>query len=280
VYRDLTDDLYGVPGKWGFRRCRNDRLWWLNPRPLPSELPKVYRRYHTHGESDLRASKLGRLWFAMMPLFARAPWQSIRDIAEAERMWLPAKPGRLLDVGAGDGEFVARMRGEGWDARGVEPDRDAVARARERYGVELDVGTVEDVEPSERFDAITLDNVIEHVPDPIDTLRQCATRLAKGGVLLLITPNADSLGEASYGVRWRGLEPPRHLHIFAPASMRAISERAELTNALIRTTPRALPFMAISSLRSATAFATLPLMFTREASHNRGEELLVRHTRV
>src|SRR5439155_4251220 len=155
MYRNLTDELYGVPGNWGFRRCPNDGLWWLDPRPLPSELPKVYQRYHTHAESDLRSSTLGRVRFALMPVFARAPFQSIRDIAEAERMWLPKKPGRLLDVGAGDGEFVARMRREGWDAQGVEPDPAAVARARDRYGVGLITGTVENVPGSEPFDAIT-----------------------------------------------------------------------------------------------------------------------------
>lgn len=67
MYRDLRDELYGAPGRWGFRRCPRDNLWWLDPRPLADELPKVYARYCTHDQSDLRRSAIGRLWFALMP---------------------------------------------------------------------------------------------------------------------------------------------------------------------------------------------------------------------
>ena len=277
MYRDLTDDLYGVPGKWGFRRCPNDGLWWLDPRPLPSELPKVYQQYHTHAESDLRSSRIGRLWFALMPLFARAPFQSIRDIAEAERMWLPKKPGRLLDVGAGDGEFVARMRREGWDAHGVEPDPNAVARARQRYGVELTIGTVEDVPPSERFDAITLDNVIEHVPDPLTTLACCAQLLAAGGVLVILTPNVAGASHKRFGPRWRGLEPPRHLFLFSRSTLRLIAAKAAADGGEIRTTPRSLPFIWRAAGRGSLLRAVPAYM--RDSMDQTGDELLFRFSR-
>jgi len=187
-----------------------------------------------------------------MPLFARAPFQSIRDIADAERMWLPKKPGRLLDVGAGDGEFVARMRREGWDARGVEPDDTAVARAAERYGVDLMTGTIENVPSSKRFDAITLDNVIEHVTDPIETLRACWQRLVPRGRLLVLTPNVESAGHGRFRAGWRGLEPPRHLHLFSPSSLQIAAQRASVPEGTARTTSRALLFFWTSSAGAGT----------------------------
>lgn len=77
-----------------------------------------------------------------------------------------------------------------------------------------------------RFDVITLNHVIEHVSDPIELLRSCYRLLKLGGQLWLQTPNIDSLGSRRYGRHWRGLEPPRHLVLFDPVSLRSALHQA------------------------------------------------------
>jgi SAM-dependent methyltransferase len=126
----------------------------------------------------------------------------------------------LLDVGCGDGEFLARMRQFGWDVQGVEPDPAAIQSAREAHNVPVVHGTLEALrDVSAAFDAVTLLHVIEHVPDPRETLRAAWRLLRPGGRLLVVTPNARSLGTRVFGSAWVGWDPPRHLHVFTSAAL-------------------------------------------------------------
>lgn len=143
------------------------------------------------------------------------------------------------------------------------------------HGVHLRVGTVEDVAPDDRFDAVTLNNIIEHVPDPVATLRRSWELLAPGGCLVVLTPNAASLDHPNFGVRWRGLEPPRHLYLFSAASLAEVATRAGAEGAVVRATPRAVPFIWASSGNAPGSFAAIPLALVLEAMGERGEELVL-----
>jgi SAM-dependent methyltransferase len=143
-------------------------------------------------------------------------------------MYATFRPGgRLLDYGCGNGGFLAFMRGLGWAVAGYEPDADAAAAARDRYLLEIR-GPDGPAFPDGSFGAITMSHVIEHVPDPIATLRDCARLLEADGQLTIVTPNAASLGHRLTGASWRGLEVPRHLHLFSPATLAECVRRAGL----------------------------------------------------
>ncbi len=275
-YSDLEDRLFGVPGRWLLRRCPVDGLVWLDPRPAARVLPLLYANYHTHRESDLRNSLAGRIWFGLAGVLAHVPVRPLRDIADAETMWLAReRAGRLLDVGAGDGRFLAEMRARGWQVLGVEPDRSAVARARAR-GLEMLEGDVEIVPVVEAFDAVTLNNVIEHVVDPIATLRRCWALVAPGGRLVVLTPNLESLGHRVFGARWRGLEPPRHLHLFDHATLAACARSAGVAVFSVRDTSRAAPFVWVSSASAPLGMLEAPVALLVEALRpGLGEELLL-----
>jgi SAM-dependent methyltransferase len=79
---------------------------------------------------------------------------------------------------------------------------------------------------TDTFDAVTLHHVIEHVPDPARTLNECRRVLKRGGRLVVSTPNAASLGHREFGQDWRGLETPRHLHVFSMNAMHRILRTA------------------------------------------------------
>src|SRR5208337_943273 len=134
----------------------------------------------------------------------------------------PRRGQRLLDIGCGNGDFLVNAQEAGWFVSGLEPDPEAAAVARQR-GLHVTMGTV-DVLANEwnSFDAITLSHVIEHVHEP-NLLLQAVRRLLKpGGVAYIDTPNIDSRGAHYFGKNWRGLEPPRHLVLFNPASLIAL----------------------------------------------------------
>jgi len=114
---------------------------------------------------------------------------------------------RILDVGCGPGLLLDEARRRGWDAYGVELSAWAVGRARAR-GIEVFHGTLEDAAyPDVHFDAVFMVDVLEHLADPVRTLVEVTRVLRPGGILCLVTPDADSAAARVLGSRWWGMLP-------------------------------------------------------------------------
>jgi len=136
---------------------------------------------------------------------------------------------RVLDVGAAAGAFVAEAGRAGLDASGIEPAPAFAAYARERLGVDVRHGRVEDfeLEPG-GYDAITLWHVLEHSPDPVPVLARLRAALKPRGLLIVEVPNLDSLAARQLGTAWTHLDPTVHVSQFTPATLRAALDRAGL----------------------------------------------------
>jgi SAM-dependent methyltransferase len=96
--------------------------------------------------------------------------------------------GSLLDVGTGTGQFLSIAR-ESFTVLGTEVSQSAVRIAKNKYGLDVKQGQVEDIHFDTRFDVITLFHVLEHVPDPLSTLRRCRELLNSDGILVVAVPN-------------------------------------------------------------------------------------------
>jgi SAM-dependent methyltransferase len=175
----------------------------------------------------LRCVACGHLQLAAMPELASLYEEAASDDYEAEEEGqritarrdlgrlehhAPAR-GRLLDLGCWVGFLASEASARGWEVVGVEPSRWAAERARAR-GVEV----VD--EPSGRFDALVLGDVIEHLPEPGTALRH----VAPGGLVWIATPDAGSRLARVLGRRWWSVIPT-HLHLFTRRSLRALLER-------------------------------------------------------
>lgn len=194
---------------------------------------------------------------------------------------LPCEPGRLLDVGCGNGVFLLRAQAAGWRVEGIEPDPRAVAAAQ-RSGLDVQVGTLDDFCADGVFDAVTASHVIEHVHEPGRFLRQIANVLRAGGELWLATPNAAGPGHRHYGRAWRGLEPPRHLTVFSRGALQQLLERAGFTEIRFRRRGRGARYILQSSQALARAegmrVRALPPWWVdlrASLSADAGEELVV-----
>lgn len=241
LYAELEDQLFGIPGQWRMVKCSNRRCGtlWLDPAPLPADLGQAYATYYTHqaGTADepwwrrddidtfaywwlgyprlTHLDSYGALRFTLLP--------KLRERALFSRLYLRYQAnGRLLDVGCGAGEQMAMMRHVGWKVQGIDIDPAAAAMAS-AAGLDVHVGDLlsANFEP-QSFDAVTLVHVIEHLPEPRAYLNRIRALLKPGGRLIVVTPNACSLGHRIYGRFWRGLEPPRHLALFTPRSLSAM----------------------------------------------------------
>jgi 2-polyprenyl-3-methyl-5-hydroxy-6-metoxy-1,4-benzoquinol methylase len=254
VYKELDDVLFGAPGAWSMRRCTNGScgLFWLDPQPIEKDIGKAYVEYHTHRASTAEPSLPKRMYRLVRASYLRsrlgydratasAAWRWLAPLGAAHpaggdafaamAMFLPAQPSNaaLLDVGCGGGDFLALMGDLGWKVSGLETDPAAVARARAR-GLDVREGRLEDATlDTDSFDAVTLAHVIEHVHDPRRVLEECQRILKPGGTLVILTPNNRSWGSRYFGRDWRGLEPPRHIHVFNVSSIKTLLEGTGLT---------------------------------------------------
>jgi SAM-dependent methyltransferase len=235
LYEGLRDSLFGAPGAWNFSRCPNRMcgLIWLDPIPSEEDIGKAYATYYTHhneNEHDFGLKSRTRLkssLIAVYSLLLRAT-RIRRARKQIASMYLgETAAAKLLEVGCGDGNRLARLRALGWDVQGQEVDPEAAAHARLTHGINVHLGHLEELEfPDAVFDAVIMHHVIEHVHDPARLLKECKRVLRVGGALVVVTPNAESYGHELFGSHWRGLEPPRHLKLFSQRTIRQVAARA------------------------------------------------------
>jgi 2-polyprenyl-3-methyl-5-hydroxy-6-metoxy-1,4-benzoquinol methylase len=135
----------------------------------------------------------------------------------------------VLDVGAGSGLLVAEARRQGLDAIGVEPSRVLVEVARSQNAVQILAGTFPHPQLAGRFfDLIFLVDVIEHVSNPLELLRDCREALSTGGAIVLVTPDIFSFTARIVGKRWWHFRLA-HVGYFSERSLAAITWAAGLT---------------------------------------------------
>jgi 2-polyprenyl-3-methyl-5-hydroxy-6-metoxy-1,4-benzoquinol methylase len=135
---------------------------------------------------------------------------------------------RLLDVGCGTGWFLEVARKEGYTVAGLEVGTELARFTAERLGVEVFTEPLTALSATERFDVITLFDVVEHVSDPRGLLSAVRAHLSPGGIALLFTPNLDSLGLAILGAQSSLVMPAEHLFYFTPHSLRRLIEETGL----------------------------------------------------
>jgi 2-polyprenyl-3-methyl-5-hydroxy-6-metoxy-1,4-benzoquinol methylase len=156
--------------------------------------------------------------------------------------------GRLLDIGAGYGQFLHLAQSLFSEVFGTEVSESAVALAKEKYGLNLLVGQVEELDlPPRSFDVITLFHVLEHVPDPGKLVSRCHALLRTQGILVIAVPNdvlawtskikkiSKRLGLKSFqkfsprlGISRAGASREIHLSHFTPTVLRRLLENSGL----------------------------------------------------
>src|SRR5208282_5538248 len=167
LYTNLVDRLFHAPGVWQIKQCPNAGcgLLWLDPAPVEDDLSLIYQDYFTHQPRSSAGRGPGRSVIHWLYRALLCTTGVARQRADLLSFYLRGtQPGRLLDVGCGDGGQLARLRGRGWQVEGQEVDAAAAERARVQHGLRVHVGLLRDAGLADAiFDVVTMSHVIEHV---------------------------------------------------------------------------------------------------------------------
>jgi 2-polyprenyl-3-methyl-5-hydroxy-6-metoxy-1,4-benzoquinol methylase len=227
--RDPTD------GKvWRVEECLSCGHGWIDPIPTPEVLNRYYTEsYEAYDEHH--ASEGDDV-------------EKARQAGEFRHIPVPVGK-RVLDFGCGGGFFLNVCRQLGAQVFGIEPNPHGAALTR-KQGIPVFEGGLDDYlaqHGGERFDVITSNHVIEHVPDPGATLGGLRSLLAEGGTMTIAVPNADSVFARKLGWEWHGVDLPFHIHQFSARSLRLAAVNAGLKIADLGTT--SAPAASTHSLR-------------------------------
>jgi len=225
-FKNLYDDRFGYPGAFPILSCRKCGHKSLDAQFTAEELRKLYTDYYPRSLYSVDDYKPHREISSFQSWLTGARSFAFR--------WVPPKV-RILDVGCGFGETLGYHKARGCDVYGVEADEN-IRRVAEKFGFKVDVGLFDPAgyEP-EFFDYVTMDQVIEHVADPLQTLTDIATVLKPGGYAVIGTPNANGWGTHLFGKRWVSWHVPYHLQFFSRRSMALAADKTGFTLESVKT---------------------------------------------
>ena len=134
--------------------------------------------------------------------------------------WLP-QARRLLDIGCGTGWTTAIWKRNGFEVIGLEPSRVRSQIAREKYGLNVFSGHIEELKDQPLFDVAVMRHILEHIEHPVDVLKSIHRQLREGGLLLITVPNIRSIGRYCFRESWQWVLP-WHLHFYHPQTLRLL----------------------------------------------------------
>ena len=143
-------------------------------------------------------------------------------------LWNSSQPINLLDIGTGTGAFLDKAFSSGFSVTGHELDEGARKICKDKYDIEPgEQGKLFEL-PDQKYDAVTMWHVLEHVHQLHEYLDQIKRVLKPDGVALIALPNYTSLDAQNYDGYWAAYDVPRHLYHFTPIAVSKLAEQHEM----------------------------------------------------
>jgi SAM-dependent methyltransferase len=208
--------------------CRVCGTVYVGEDPARIDFNALYgESYYTGGSDAVFADYVGQE--AARRAQARRKLMALRHLPPRVK-----RGGMLLDVGCAAGFFLAEARRH-YEVQGVELSTWSSAYARERLGLRVFTGTLQDARlAADHYDVVTLWDVIEHVPEPVPLLAEAARVLRPGGRLVLTTGDWGSAYAQRQGAHWHLMTPPWHLTMFSRTTLQLAAQRAGLKPVAVR----------------------------------------------
>lgn len=188
-----------------------------HPQPSLENLGKYYESEDYISHTDNKRSLFEKLY------------HFIKNIALKNKLNLinsqQSNKGRLLDIGAGTGDFLLVAKNDGWKTTGVEPSDRAKSIAKSK-GISFVEKTAE--LESQSFDVISMWHVLEHIPDLEIQIKELKRLLKPTGTLIVAVPNFKSFDAKYYGKFWAAFDVPIHFWHFSKTAIKLLFEKEDI----------------------------------------------------
>lgn len=220
------DRLLGIQGEFRVLVCEDCGIKFTDPESIGLDLKEYYPEQYSpykigDNESAIKSPSLAARIKASLGKSHLGP------IINTNEFFVPNLPAgsKVLDIGCASGNFLFGLREKGWDLYGVEMSKFASIEANKR-GLNVFCGTLEEAKFRDGFfNSVFAHHVLEHIPDPVSTLKEIRRILTKDGYFVLSIPNAECWEFKLFKNRWYGLDLPRHLYHFGPSSIKKVLDR-------------------------------------------------------
>ena len=205
--------------KENFELYRDESLDLLitYPQPKEEELGKYYESDDYISHTDGKRSMFEKAYHFVKGIALKNKLQLINDLQKEK--------GKLLDIGAGTGEFLMVAKENGWQTIGIEPS-DKARNIALKKGVFL-ADSLADLE-DHSFDVISMWHVLEHVPNLENQIKELKRLLKPTGTILIAVPNFNSYDAKYYKEFWAAYDVPRHLWHFSKTAIKELFEKEGL----------------------------------------------------
>ena len=188
--------------------CNSCSMVSQNPIPTEHQVEQYYATEYREDYKQVFEPKLKHIYRAGNLALDRLGFLTKNNVAS----------GKLLDVGAGGGEFTYVSSQLGFDSTGIEPNIGYSNYAKDQYQANVKTGQLADVDG--KFDVITMFHVMEHIPDPIKTFKKLYDLLNEDGFLFIEVPNIESFSQSPGNTFFKA-----HIHYFSAATLIACASQ-------------------------------------------------------
>jgi SAM-dependent methyltransferase len=203
--------------------CKECTAGFTQHVPTQTEIGRYYKSENYISHTDTKKGLVNSLYHVVRK-------RTLRQKSDLIKRTTGLQKGKILDIGAGTGAFTDAMKRAGWEAEGLEPDQDTRNRAMELYNIRLkDTAELYSI-TGERFDAVTMWHVLEHVHDLHEYLERIFAVLKPGGKAFIAVPNYTSHDAVEYLEYWAAYDVPRHLYHFSPEAMNKLLRKHGFSN--------------------------------------------------
>jgi len=209
------DKLIGITGEFKIVECNYCGVQFINPQPSYKELSKYYdnKKYYSLKRIDKNSYKTKLKLFLYKLYFIKNKRYLLKILFSPIKFMIRTviieKDKKLLDIGCGSGQFLYEMKQLGLDVSGIENgilDKELADNLRIQ-----NKDLISAKYPSNYFDVITINHVLEHLNNPTATIREIYRILNQDGKLIIGIPNTNSLANKLFNKNWLAYDVPRHL---------------------------------------------------------------------
>lgn len=204
---------------FSIQACKSCGFKFTSPRPSAEEIGPYYKSEEYVSHSNTNKGLIHKLYHWVRSYTLIKKLQLVMHHSQ--------RRGTILDFGCGTGAFLSVCKKNLWNVYGIEPDPDARRIAGDTNGVSAASSIHEFISkyPDEKFDAITMWHVLEHIHNLEEFYSFVDSRLNSKGALIIAVPNCSSYDAEKYKEFWAAYDVPRHLYHFTPKDIKTLFEK-------------------------------------------------------